>query len=70
MLIITRKRGQIIRIEPAPHTDPATPVGDIFAKGPIEIFVAQISGSRIRLGISAPLALTVLRQELTPGPAT
>lgn len=73
MLIITRKRGQIIRIEPAPGTDPATPIGDIFAQGPIEVMVAQVRGSNIRLGISAPLSLIILRSELlltSPSPST
>lgn len=70
MLIITRKRGQIIRIEPAPGTDPATPIGDIFAQGPIEVIVAQVRGSQIRLGITAPLSFLILRSELllTPTP--
>lgn len=70
MLIISRKRGQIIRIEPAPGTDPATPIGDIFAQGPIEIIVAQVRGSQIRLGITAPLSFLILRSELllTPAP--
>lgn len=64
MLIITRKRGQAIRIEPAPGTDPSTPIGDIFAQGPIEVMVAQIRGSQIRLGIIAPLSFIILRDEL------
>lgn len=68
MLIITRKRGQIIRIEPAPDTDPATPIGDIFAQGPIEVIIAQIRGSQIRLGINAPLSFTILRGELSLTP--
>lgn len=67
MLIITRKRGQAIRIEPAPGTDPATPIGDIFAHGPIEVLVSQIRGSQIRLGIIAPLSLMILRDELLMG---
>jgi hypothetical protein len=35
MLIITRKPGQVIRIELAPETDPATPIGEILAEGAI-----------------------------------
>lgn len=70
MLIITRKRGQIIRIAPAPNTDPATPLSDIFAEGPIEVIVAQVRGSHVRLGVTAPFALTILREELTIVPVT
>jgi sRNA-binding carbon storage regulator CsrA len=70
MLIITRKRGQSIRIAPGPDTDPATPIGDIFARGPIEVLFVQARGSQIRLGIIAPLSLVVLRDELVVAPLT
>lgn len=64
MLILTRKTGQIIRIELNPGIDPTTPIGEIFADGAIEIIVAQVRGSYIRLGITAPLSLAILRDEL------
>lgn len=64
MLIITRRVGQVIHIELDPNVDPETPVGRIFAQGAIEVIVAQIRGGQIRLGISAPQALTILREEL------
>jgi sRNA-binding carbon storage regulator CsrA len=67
MLIITRKRGQGIRIAPNPQTDPATPIGEIFAAGPIEVVYVQARGAQIRLGITAPLSLIVLREELIFG---
>jgi sRNA-binding carbon storage regulator CsrA len=70
MLIITRNRGQSIRIAPGPHTDPATPIGDVFAQGPIEVMFVQARGSQIRLGITAPLSLVVLREELVVTPLT
>lgn len=63
MLIITRKPGQVIRIELAPDADPATPIGEILAEGPIEVIVAQVRGSYVKLGVSAPLALTIRRAE-------
>ena len=68
MLIITRKRGQSIRIAPGPQTDPATPIGEIFATGPIEVLFVQARGAQIRLGITAPLSLIVLREELLMRP--
>lgn len=64
MLFITREKGQIIFIEPAPHTDPATPIGAVFAQGPIEILVTQVNDLHTRLGIVAPLSLVVLREEI------
>lgn len=64
MLIITRRIGQAIRIELGPDIDPATPIGQVFAEGVIEVIVAQVRGAQVRLGISAPLSLVVLREEL------
>lgn len=64
MLIITRKIGQAIRIELGPDTDPNTPIGDVFSDGVIEVIVAQVRGAQVRLGISAPLSLIILRDEL------
>jgi sRNA-binding carbon storage regulator CsrA len=63
MLIITRKAGQAICIDLGPDTDPTTPVGKIFTEGVIEIIVAQVRGSYVRLGVSAPLALAIRRTE-------
>lgn len=64
MLIITRRVGQVICIQLDPNIDPETPIGDIFAEGVIEVMVAQVRGAQIRLGISAPQAFTILREEL------
>jgi len=63
MLIITRRTGQVIRIELAPEADPATPIGEILAEGAIEVIVAQVRGSYVKLGVSAPLALAIRRTE-------
>ena len=63
MFIITRKAGQVIRVELGPDTDPATPIGEVLAEGAIEIIVAQVRGSYVRLGVSAPLALAIRRAE-------
>ena len=67
MLIITRKIGQTISIELSPDTDPATPIGDIFKEGVIEVIVAQVRGSQVRLGITAPVSLVVLRDDFKLG---
>lgn len=64
MLILTRKPGQRIRIEPAAAVDPATPVGELFASGPIELTVTGVAGHRVRIGIAAPAGLVILREEI------
>ena len=53
MLILTRHPGQLITIQPHPSLRPATPIGRVFADGPIEILVARICGNRVSLGIAA-----------------
>jgi sRNA-binding carbon storage regulator CsrA len=64
MLVLTRKPGQLIRIGPGPALDPATPVGELFIPGPIEVMVQRVSGMQVRLGIFAPQRLIILRDEL------
>ena len=65
MLILTRKPGQLLIITPHASLDRSTPVGELFRNGPIEIAVVRLEGSQVRLGISAPSSLLVLRDELT-----
>jgi len=66
MLIITRRVGQAVRIELDPAVDPRTPVGQVFAQGPIEIMVAQARGAYVRLGVAAPACLSILRADSLP----
>ncbi len=63
MLILTRKPGQSFKIELG-DIDPRTPIGEVFADGPIEILVTVVKGSRVRLGIQASPGLSILRSEL------
>ena len=51
MLILTRKIGEIIVIE--------TPAGE-----QIDITVLGVKGNQVRIGTSAPLDVTVVREEL------
>lgn len=67
MLILTRKPGQLLTIGPDPSLDPATPVLELFADGPIVLLVAGVRGSVVKLGIRAHPRLTILREELLPG---
>jgi len=77
MLILTRKPGQIIKIQPAADLSLTTPVGALFADGPIEIVVQRIQGQQVRIGIQAHEGFLILREELevsgslpTPSQAT
>lgn len=64
MLILTRKPGQLLRIEPRPELDPSSTVGELFRGGPIRIVVGRVCGSQVRLGIQAHPGLAILRDEL------
>jgi len=67
MLILTRKPGQILKIQPAADLPLTTPVGALFAEGPIEIVVQRVQGQQVRLGIQANDKLLILREELEEG---
>ena len=64
MLSLTRKPGQRITIQPAAGLPLTTPVGALFAAGPIEIVVQRAHGQQVRIGIQADAGLLVLREEL------
>ena len=64
MLILTRKPGQLIKIEPDESLDPSTPVSELFVNGPIEVWVTQVIGPQVKLGIHAHPRLVILRNEL------
>ena len=64
MLIITRRVSQSFIILPDPGLDPATRIGELFQKQPIEVLIARVSGTRVKLSISADERLLVLREEL------
>ncbi len=64
MLILTRRPGQIIKITPHETLNPATPIGELFESGDIEIKIVKTDGYQVRLGINAHPDLLVLRKEL------
>lgn len=64
MLIVARRCGESVKIDLQEITDPATPVGELFAEGPIEIAVKGIDRKQVKLGIQASSRLLVLREEL------
>ena len=68
MLILTRKPGQSLTLGPAPGLDPATPLEQLFATGPIRVKVTQVRGLQVGLGFAAPSWFRILREELLPLP--
>lgn len=68
MLILTRKPGQRITIEPVANLDPETPVRKLFANGPIEVIVGRVEGTHVKLAIQAHPNLQILREELRAKP--
>jgi len=66
MLILTRKPGQVVRIDLMEDLDPKTPVGDLFAGGPIEVVVTSVNGAQVKLGLNADPRFRILREELWP----
>jgi len=66
MLVLTRRIGESLLLSPQSELDPDMRVGDLFADGPIEVtLLGFVSGGQAKLGISAPLSVSILRQELT-----
>ena len=63
MLVLTRRAGEAITLSPSKDIDPNMTVGEFFASGTITIEVLEIGG-QVKLGIEAPRALKVLRDEL------
>jgi len=64
VLALTLKDGQTVRIFPDETLDPATPVGDLFRDGAIEVTVVHHESGRVRLAFRAPRELRILRAGL------
>lgn len=67
MLILSRKPGETLLIEPNPEEGGPQ---DWFAEGPIKLRVNSITGNQVRIGIEAPRAIRILREELVNGSGT
>jgi len=63
MLYLTRKTGQSITIQPQEGIDFATPIGELFSHGPIEIKIKRVLGDEVRVGIAANHQLSIHRDE-------
>ena len=68
MLILTRRPGESLRIEPDGLVPAEADPFGWFAEGPIRIAVSAVHRDQVRIGIQAPPALKILRDELPPRP--
>lgn len=67
MLVLSRKPGQSITIKPGPELDETTPVGVMFDRGPIEVWINRINKEGVvSLGVEAHRQFAILRNELKP----
>jgi len=69
MLILTRRPGESLRIEPDGLIPAEADPFGWFAEGPIRIAVSAVHRDQVRIGIQAPPALKILRDELPGRPA-
>ncbi|MCK7577750.1 MAG: carbon storage regulator [Chromatiales bacterium] len=69
MLILTRRPGESLRIEPDGLVPAEADPFGWFAEGPIRIAVSAVHRDQVRIGIQAPPALKILRDELPGRPA-
>ena len=68
MLILTRRPGESLRIEPDGLVPAEADPFGWFAEGPIRVAVSAVHRDQVRIGIQAPPALRILRDELPPRP--
>jgi len=66
MLVITRRIGEGLAIFPDSSLDSTMTVRELFQRGPIDIRVLDAMGNQVRIGIDAPMAVRILRDELVP----
>jgi sRNA-binding carbon storage regulator CsrA len=64
MLILTRKPGESVIIQPDESLDPETPVRELFRDGPIEVIVRNFGKNQVSMYIQADLGFAILRREL------
>ena len=50
MLILTRRIGETLFIDLSDGVDPSTPVGDLFADGPVEVAVRPVGDGEVVAG--------------------
>lgn len=67
MLILSRRlNDEPLVLELAADVDPNTPIGEVFGHNGVRLYVRQVKGTSVRLGIDAPQAIACRRGELEP----
>ena len=61
MLVLTRRPGEIVMIEPDPDTVGSDPL--VWFDRPIEVLILRVEGNHVRIGIDAPASLRIWRGE-------
>lgn len=64
MLVLTRRPGESLLLSLDPRADPSMTLGELFARGPIEITCLDTGPGQARIGIDAPRAIAVMRNGL------
>ena len=64
MLTFTRRPGESFLLFPSPDLDPDMTVAELFARGPIQIEIAELHGRQVRLRVDAPREIAILRSEI------
>ncbi|MGA2778640.1 MAG: carbon storage regulator [Steroidobacteraceae bacterium] len=64
MLVLSRRADESILIQPAEGTDVSMTLEQLFAKGPILITLLGGTGRRVKVGIEAPVQLSIRRKDI------
>jgi len=62
MLVLTRRVGESVLIYPSEELNPDTPISALFENGPIRLTLTRVNGNQVRLGITAPSCLNIVRE--------
>jgi sRNA-binding carbon storage regulator CsrA len=62
MLIVSRRDAESILIRPDEGIDMQMTLADLFRNGPIEITIFSSNGTRVKMGVQAPDALSIWRK--------
>jgi len=62
MLIVSRRDDESILIRPDEGIDMGMTLADLFSNGPIEITIFSSNGTRVKMGVQAPDALSIWRK--------
>ena len=68
MLVLTRKPGEALLIEPEDTATVETLAAELLALGGLTVWIKAIRGNSVRLGIEASANLKILRAELQRKP--